>query len=110
MSAKSQTDSQKKTIFNAKLKVDKLIINSKVYTTSNIDTLPTSLQLKHIYTPSKGDMTAFFTRASPLSNHHDSPMKVEGQSFKSNEQYYMFKKATTFADKEKKVILVRLKD
>ena len=55
-------------------------------------------------------MTAFFTRASPLSNHHDSPMKVEGQSFKSNEQYYMFKKATTFADKETADAIMRESD
>ena len=55
-------------------------------------------------------MNAFFTCASSLSNHHDSPMEVEGQSLKSNEQQYMFKKATTFADKKTADAIMRESD
>ena len=77
---------------------DKLILNGEVITVDSLDKLPKHLHPESIYTPSKGNMVAFFTVHSPLSNHYPSPFELDGMTFNCNEQYVMYKKAIKFGD------------
>ena len=81
-----------------KLVKDKLIINGSIVTPDTTHRLPEHLQLRHIFTPSRGDMVAFFTAHSPLSNHFLSTFDLDGHSFNCNEQFIMYQKATFFND------------
>ena len=60
--------------------------------------MPSELQPKNVSTPQKNGITAFFSKNSPLSNHHMANQRVEGTDYSSNEQYYMQQKALCFAD------------
>ena len=50
--------------------------------------------------PSKKGITAFFTGASPLSNHYKSPFQVGKETYNCVEQFLMFRKALLFKDDE----------
>ena len=77
---------------------DKAIINGTVITVDKIDRLPKHLQPEQIFTPTKGNMVAFFTVNSPLSNHYPSPFTLDGNQYNCNEQYIMYQKAILFGD------------
>ena len=80
------------------LKVDKLYVEGKMYTTDQIDALPDDLQPAKICTETKGDLVKFFRKASPLSNFHHSPIKIDNTEYHSVEQYYQCQKAKEFDD------------
>ena len=86
--------------FKAKLVADKLQVNGKLYTTSDISKLPPDLQPHHLSTVTKNNITAFFTQDSPLSNHHRCKFTIDHQTFHSTEQFFMFRKALYFHDKD----------
>ena len=87
-----------KSKYKAHLSFDKLIVDSKVYTTNDLDKLPENLQPSNLCTVTKDGITAFYTSHSKLSNHHPCLFTVDDTTFKSVEQFYMFKKATLFND------------
>ena len=78
--------------------VDKLLLNGRLYTTSEIPTLPSELQPQYASTVTKENITGFFSENSPLSNHHKSDFSIDGLTFTSNEQYFMYSKASHFQD------------
>ena len=84
--------------FKARLVVDKLLLNGKMYTVENITRLPAELQPQDTSTVTKNDITAFFTYRSPLSNHHPSQFVINDHEFSTVEQYFMFQKAHFFGD------------
>ena len=84
--------------YRARLVVDKLLLNGRMYTTDDIGSLPTELQPAATSTITRDDITAFFTYKSPLSNHHPCKMTIEDKQFSYVEQFFMFKKATFFND------------
>lgn len=84
--------------YNAYLNVDKLHVNGRTYTVENTQNLPQELKLENISTPRNENITAFFTKNSPLSNHFAADQKIQGMEYSSNEQYYMHQKALTFGD------------
>ena len=84
--------------YKASLNMDKLNINGRLYTVNNLNKLPHELKPENMSTPSKKGITAFFTKNSPLSNHHLASQEVRGVKYSSNEQFYMHQKAVTFAD------------
>ena len=47
--------------------VDKLIVNGMTYTVDTLDNLPENLKLSKIYTPTRNDVTAFFTALCQIS-------------------------------------------
>ena len=77
----------------ARLSYDKLVIDSQVFTEDNVHALPESLQPAEVYTKRGPKYTAFFSKHSPLSNHHPSKFKLDGIEFSSQEQYFMYQKA-----------------
>ena len=85
--------------FKARLVVDKILINGKLFSINDLALIPKELQSVDNYTITKGSVTAFFTSASPLSNHHPSKFTVDNMEFTSVEQYLMYKKAKHFEDK-----------
>jgi ribA/ribD-fused uncharacterized protein len=86
------------TPLKATLSIDRLILNKKAYSIDDIDKLPPPLQPKNVFTPRKGNLTAFYSRNSPLSNHYPCNLLIDGKSYVSNEQYYCERKASKFGD------------
>lgn len=86
--------------YYASLRADKLNVNGRLYTTESVQNLPNEINPITVATPSRNNITAFFGRDSPLSNHHLAPQKVGKTVFNCNEQYYMSVKAQTFNDHE----------
>ena len=85
--------------YKARLVVDKILINGKLYSSDEIALIPKELQLSNNCTITKGRITAIYTSDSPLSNHHPAHFTVGNREFKSAEQYLMYHKAAHFQDK-----------
>ena len=77
---------------------DKLILNGSSYTLDKLNQLPSQLQPQNVFTKTRDDKIAFYSKHSPLSNHHSSPFTVEGIDFNTNEQFLMYLKAVFFND------------
>lgn len=92
----------------AKLAVDKLVINSTVYTSDKTSDIPKEFH------PSGCKETphaiAFFSGASPFSNFHQSDFSDDGRVFSSVEQYVVFQKATLFNDDDATEAVMKLSD
>ena len=86
---------------NPKLVVDRLMLGGQVYDIDNIDGIQyPDLQPKNVFTPSKLGVQGFFSKHSPLSNHHRAEFQLDGKKFSSSEQCFMYKKAMYFHDQE----------
>lgn len=86
-------------VTSTSLKVNKLHINGKVYTTKNLYDLPEHLQPKSFATKQQNGVVLFSSRYSLLSNFYsESPISVKGKSYCSTEQYYQHTKALHFED------------
>ena len=83
---------------NAFMVADKLHIDGSVYTVSNLHTLPPNLDPAHLATKRIGNVTAFFSKSSPLSNFFEANVKIENENFVTVEQYFQYRKAL-FAEK-----------
>jgi ribA/ribD-fused uncharacterized protein len=83
------------------------MLNPKMYNFQELDRLPKELQPKSVFTPTRGNITAFFTHHSPLSNHHSATMTIDGTQYSSNEQYYAESKAKAFGDLEKAAAIMK---
>lgn len=68
-------------------------INGYGYGMGNIRRLPRELEPEYVYTPRSEETVVFFTRYSPLSNHHCSPFTLEGTSYTCVEQFLAQQKA-----------------
>jgi ribA/ribD-fused uncharacterized protein len=87
-------------IKNVSLKMDKLIIDGKVYTVENMNDMPTHLQPENTAVIQNENTLVFFTRHAVFSNLHPLPIKVDGKHFSCNEQFYQYTKAVHFRDFE----------
>jgi hypothetical protein len=96
--------------FLAKLIVDKLVINGTVYTVNNLDRLPEPLRPENLATPSNDDTVVFFTKASPLSNHHPCNFVVGKLQYNCVEQFLMNEKALHFHDTDIAAKIMRTSD
>lgn len=96
--------------YKARIIVDKLMLNGKTYSVSDLDSLPEPLKPANVATPSKGNLVAFFTAASPLSNHHPSPFTVNTAKYSSMEQYIMNQKCLQFGDTDNGVKIMQTDD
>lgn len=72
---------------------DRLIIDGKVFTVDNLGSLPVEFTEKATATLTKDGVTAFFSAASPLSNHYPCNLEIDGQNYHSVEQFCAAKKA-----------------
>ena len=87
------------------LKQDKLSFKGKWFAVDELENLPTGFSPSELSTPHKNDITAFFSRRSPLSNHYKCVFKVKGETYNCLEQYLMIQKATLFGDQQSVVAL-----
>lgn len=98
--AANKMTTEGKTKYKAALVGDNLRINNKRYTVNNMKELPHELRPAQIATQTHNGMTAFFTKDSPLSNHHLAPQTIGRTTYNCNEQYLMQQKAILFGDLE----------
>jgi hypothetical protein len=95
----NQTKDPDSDIKKVSLKVDKLIVNGKMFTADDLSKLPESLNLQKMATKSNGEATVFYSRNSVLSNFYmNAPFTVDNQLFNCTEQYIQHAKATIFDD------------
>lgn len=87
--AKKHEDYKDKTF----LKVDQLVVKGVTYTVDTLHKLPSALDPKKIATPVKNDVTCFWGRASPLSNHHPAPIQFQGIRYPTAEHFYFHQMA-----------------
>ena len=84
--------------YKAKLVVDKLLLNGKMYSTDKLDQLPEDLLPHNLATITQGNVTAFLFFSSVFSNHFACSFEVDGVTYSSLEQFFMHKKAKMFGD------------
>lgn len=80
------------------LSIDKLYIDSKLYTVDNLGDLPQNLQPQQRSVRSDAETLVFLTKYSIFSNFHPMIVKIEGQQYSCNEQYFQSAKAILFND------------
>lgn len=85
---------------SVRLKLDKLYVNGKLFTTDNLNELPPSLHAEKRATKFTDQTVVFYSKHSILSNFHQLNVRVEGQTFSCNEQYFQRSKALFFGDNE----------
>lgn len=75
------------TFQNIRIKDFKLSINGTEYAPDDTHLLPEQLKPERVYTPRSSNSCVFYTRHSPLSNHHPSPFQLDNQWFACVEQF-----------------------
>lgn len=83
---------------DVKVKDFKLHINGRVYVPNNLRQLPSDLQPEGVYTPRSDSSVVFFTKQSPLSNHHQSRFTLDGVTYSCVEQCLAHHKASIMGD------------
>ena len=84
--------------YKAKLVVDKLLLNGKMYSIDELDQLPEDLLPHNLATITQDNVTAFYSRSSVFSNHFACRFEVDGVTYSSLGQFFMHKKAKMFGD------------
>jgi len=82
--------------------LDKLVVNNVRYTCDNLDLLPPEINPKTLChrESEDGSTLFFFSRDSPFSNFHPSPMRFDGVNYLCAEQAFQHHKCLLFKDKE----------
>ena len=96
--ARKEVDGSGEPQNKVRLVKDKLILNGHVFTVDKLNALRKHLHSASIFTPTRGNMVAFFTTNSPLSNYFFSPFELDGNQHNSNEQFLMYQMAVRFND------------
>ena len=84
-----------------RLTVDKLVIDSQVFTVApinNLNKLPAELNPRKVAERENESTLAFFTQSSPFSNFHKAPFTTDGVKYSCCEQYIQSQKALIFDD------------
>lgn len=76
----------------AELRDNKLLIDRNMYSVDTLDKLPPELDPAMSATKQYDDVTAFYGRASPLSNFFQCDFKIGNDLFTSLEQYFQYEK------------------
>ena len=80
---------------------DKLVLSGKRYTVDTIDQLPKTLDPKKHATQCINNVTYFFTKDSPFSNHNlNAPFKMGSTDYKCTEQRFFAAKAKLLGDQK----------
>ena len=72
---------------------DKLEIEGKFFTVKTSNTLPSKYDPAKLATREKNGVTAFFTKASPLSNFHPCDLEIDGTKYLCVEQFFQEQRA-----------------
>jgi ribA/ribD-fused uncharacterized protein len=85
----------------------KLMVDSRAYTMTSLDSLPEAISTTNVSEKRLGDYVFFSGRLSPLSNFHPCILEDGGITFNTSEQYYQYHKAMFAKDyiTAKKILL-----
>ena len=86
--------------WRARLQDDKLMLNEKLYSVSNLHELPPELSPMSVSTPMDNQSILFFTESSLFSNHYRSVFTVGKVNYNCAEQNIMSQKAKLFKDQK----------
>lgn len=78
---------------SAKLQDYRLFFKGQPYSASELELLPLQIRPSTLASPLSDTTLAFFSRFSMLSNHFPSTFTLDGQQFKSMEQFLVFRRA-----------------
>ena len=81
-----------------KLSYNRLMVEGKAYTITNVNELPNELNPRSISEKSNEHAIAFLGLHSPFSNFHDSSFKHDGRSYSCAEQFIQPQKAEKYND------------
>ena len=70
-----------------------LEIDGKPYNVNNLHTLPEKFNPANLATVQKNNITAFFSRSSPLSNFYPVDLRIDDHCYSTTEQYYQEQRA-----------------
>ena len=87
-----------KVAYKASLKHDKLLVNGTTFTKNTLPNLPSDIKPERLFTKTQNNITGFYRKWSPLSNHYRSQQTVHNIQYNCNEQYYFHEKAKFFGD------------
>lgn len=87
-------------ITSANLHLDSLYINNKLYTVDNLNDLPECLKPHRRCHQTTDDVFLFYTKDSIFSNFYPMVVKIDGNNYNCNEQYYQWAKANFFNDED----------
>jgi ribA/ribD-fused uncharacterized protein len=77
---------------------DKLYINNVMFTPETLDRLPADINPKKLSEKRDGEVVAFFTKYSPLSNFYHCDLRFEGEDYVDLEQALSYAKCKLFDD------------
>ena len=81
------------------LKLDKLLLNGRLYSVDELDKLPERLRPENLSTKSENGITVFYSKESIFSNFNmRCPINIENTTYNCTEQYFQYQKAMTFGD------------
>ena len=89
---------------------NKIVFDGKSYGVNELSSLPKELDPRYIYTERREDITFFFRKDSPLSNHHACTFDLYDKSFNCSEQAYFYKKCEICGDTSAKDEIMKLDD
>ena len=81
-----------------KLSGDRLVINGINYTVNDLHNLPEDLAPYKAAQQDNHEYIAFHGEHSPWSNFHPSPFVIDGQCYRSTQQWIQFSKAMLFGE------------
>lgn len=68
-------------------------LNGREYNPTNLEQLPYPIRPSTISNPRSEAAIAFFSKYSPMSNHHPSPFNIQDQAFENMEHYLAVQRA-----------------
>ena len=92
------------------LRGDKLVLRGVTYGLKDLRRLPPEFELGSLFTPSKNNITAFFSSYSKLSNHFPCTFEIQGQRYTSMEQFLFVSLAKLFKDESLQHELLQTND
>lgn len=75
-----------------------IYINGQKFGPGQLHNLPDELRPEMVYSPRSSETIVFFTKHSPLSNHHVCPFEIDGRVYNCIEQYLALQKALFVGD------------
>lgn len=71
----------------------RLYLDGSEYFAWELEHLPDTLRPSYLATRTSDDALIFYSKHTPLSNHHASPFEVRGRTYANMEQYLAYRKA-----------------
>ena len=82
------------------LKDDKQVVKSETYTIRDLDSQQCNLDVNKLFTPTRNDITAFYSKYSVLSNRHPCRFTVNGELYSSMEQFLFIQIGELFGNQQ----------